>query len=618
MGKNQKTVNEDQMTDIIRLLPDSLANQIAAGEVVQRPASVVKELIENSLDAGAGEIQVIIRDAGKSSIQIMDNGTGMSVTDARMCFERHATSKLKTSEDLYAIRTMGFRGEALASVAAVAQVELKTRRAEDELGTLIVIEGSIFKKQEPAACNPGTSILVKNLFYNVPARRNFLKSAPIEMKHIIDEFQYHALGMPESSMRLFHNDLEIYNLPAGKLGKRIVNLFGKNYQEQLVTCHEDTDHVKVWGYIGKPEYAKKTRGEQFLFVNKRYIRNNYLNHAVITAYEGLLPPDYFPFYTLFLELDPAHVDVNVHPTKTEVKFIDERAVYSVIRTVVKQALGTHSIIPSIDFSNDVNYSLDSKLGGASASRTMADLNYERLRSGEFQNLRNWETVFEGLTERVAGAGPEIAGGKAGSSPEISTDAENFPGIVSPATFQLHNRFILSQIRSGLMIIDQAAAYQRISYEKFMKNLMDRSGNAQRLIFPVTIELNPTDLSLVMEIMGEINNLGFEVETFGGKSVIINGIPSGMNNFSEKEIFENLIEQFKLNRDKLKLDIQENLARSLSRYASSRYIKKLREEEQGLLIDQLFACANPNYTPTGEPVYTIFTLNQIDDLLKKKS
>ena len=605
------------MADIIHLLPDSIANQIAAGEVVQRPASVVKELLENCLDSGATEIQVIIKDAGKTLIQVIDNGCGMSMTDARMSFERHATSKLVTGEDLYAIRTMGFRGEALASMAAVAQVEMKTRRPDDELGTLVAIEGSSFVKQEQVSCNTGTSVTVKNLFYNVPARRNFLKSAPVEMKHMLDEFQHIAIAAPQVAMKFFHNDLEIYNLPAGKLGKRIVSLFGKNYQEQLVGCQEDAGEVNVWGYVGKPEYARKTRGEQFLFVNKRFIRNNYLNHAVFTAYEGLLMADYFPFYALFIDIDPSQVDVNVHPSKTEVKFLDERGLYSIIRSVVKQALGTHHVTPSLDFDTDVNFSLRKEFGGTQAARTIADLNYERIRSAEFGKPGNWESLFKGIpADGIGFNGMERSPGLAAGSLQAEIqDLGN--GTALPATFQVHNRYILAQVKSGMMLIDQAAALNRITYEKFSGNLTERSGHSQRLIFPVNIELNSTDYSLVMEIMEEINALGFEMEAFGGKSVVINGVPAGMDHFNEKEIFEDLVEQFKMNRDKLKLGIRENLARSLARYASSRFYRRLQDEERRQLIDQLFSCSNPNYTPAGDTVYAIITLNQFEDLLKNK-
>ena len=342
------------MADRIQLLPDSIANQIAAGEVVQRPASAVKELIENSIDAGATHIKLIVKEAGKALLQVIDDGHGMSPTDARMSLERHATSKIRKAEDLFTLHTMGFRGEALASIAAVAQVEIKTRMASDELGTLLVVEGSDVKRQEPTACEKGTSISVRNLFFNIPARRNFLKSNPVELRHIIEEFQRLALANPEISFSLIQTDELVYDLPQGKLSQRIINLFGKAYQQQMAACQEETDLVKVTGYVGKPAFAKKTRGEQFLFVNRRFIRSNYLHHAVMNAFEGLLGENSFPFYVLFMEIDPRHIDVNVHPTKTEIKFDDERAVYAVVRSAVRQAIGTHNLSPGLDFDADVN------------------------------------------------------------------------------------------------------------------------------------------------------------------------------------------------------------------------------------------------------------------------
>ncbi|MFN7188453.1 MAG: DNA mismatch repair endonuclease MutL, partial [Cyclobacteriaceae bacterium] len=379
------------MPDIIQLLPDSIANQIAAGEVVQRPASAVKELMENSLDAGATRIRLIVREAGKSLIQIVDDGSGMSATDARMSLERHATSKIRTADDLFRIRTMGFRGEALASIAAVSQMEMKTRQAHEELGTLILVEGSEVKKQESVACEKGTSISVKNLFYNIPARRNFLKSVPVEMRHVTDEFQRLALANAEVAFSLWNGEELMYDLPAAKLQQRIVGLFGKAYQQQLAHCEAEVTMVKVQGFVGRPESARKTRGEQFLFVNNRFIRNNYLHHAVMNAFEGLLPDNSFPFYVLFIEIDPKHVDVNVHPTKTEVKFDDERAVYAVVRAAVKQGLGTHNLVPALDFSADVN--LVQKLqSGGSAGR---DVFYEeQWGSLQQRNLKNWEQLYE--------------------------------------------------------------------------------------------------------------------------------------------------------------------------------------------------------------------------------
>jgi len=617
------------MTDIIHLLPESIANQIAAGEVVQRPSSVVKELIENAIDAGAQSIQVIIKDAGKSLIQVIDDGTGMTLTDARMSFERHATSKIRKSEDLFKITTMGFRGEALASVAAVSHVEQKTRVENEELGTSIIIEGSKIKSNEPIATIKGTSIEVKNLFYNVPARRNFLKSNSVEMRHIIDEFQRASLGRPDISYRLFQNDMEIYNLPAGKLVKRIVNLFGKNYQSQLVVLEEKTPHLEIHGYIGKPEFAKKTRGEQFIFVNKRYIKNNYLNHAIQIAYENLLAKDYYPFFVLFLEIDPGHIDVNVHPTKTEIKFIDERTIYGIIKATIKQSLGQHNITPSIDYSTDVNLDLSRDFGGAHSLRTSTDLDYERFRlSGREQsNLKNWENLFEkeGLPESefIPNESPYnksderiILESRANNREGLEDSPQNFNQVLS--TYQVHGKYILSQVKSGIMFINQVAAHQRIVYEKYLNVLLNNSGTTQRVLFPITIELNPADYSLAMDIKDEIVALGFDFDIFGNNSLVINGIPADITSVNEKEVFEGLIEQYKLNKEKLELKTKENLAMSMARYTSLKEGKVLNLEEQKSIIDQLFGCKNPNYSPFGESTYFILGIEQVENKFKKRN
>ena len=381
------------MPDIIQLLPDSIANQIAAGEVVQRPASAVKELMENAIDAGATSVKLIVKEAGKILLQVIDNGIGMSETDARMSLERHATSKIRKAEDLFTIRTMGFRGEALASIAAVSQMEMKTRLATQDLGTLLVVEGSEVKKQEAVACEKGTSISIKNLFYNIPARRNFLKSNPVELRHIIEEFQHLALAHPHVAFMFVQGDEVVYDLAPAKLSQRIISLFGKSYQEQLAACSEETSLLKVTGYVGRPEAARKTRGEQFIFVNQRFIRNNYLGHAVSSAFEGLLPDNGFPFYVLFIEIDPKHIDVNVHPTKTEIKFDDERAVYAVVRSAVKQALGAHNLAPALDFKGDVN--MVSKLNSSQPLTKEQYYDEQFGNSLQRSNLSNWEKLFEG-------------------------------------------------------------------------------------------------------------------------------------------------------------------------------------------------------------------------------
>jgi len=607
------------MSDIIHLLPESIANQIAAGEVVQRPASVVKELIENAIDAGATNIRVIVKEAGKSLIQVLDDGRGMSVTDARMCFERHATSKIKTSEDLFRIKTMGFRGEALASIAAVAQVQLKTKIREDELGTLICIEGSKVIDTEPTATVDGTSLEVKNLFYNVPARRNFLKSNSVEMRHIIEEFQRTALSYPEISYSLFQNDMEVYSLPSGKLVKRIVNLFGKNYQSQLVAIKEDTTHFNLKGYIGKPEFAKKTRGEQYIFVNNRFIKSNYLNHAVMTGYENLMPKDYYPFFVLFIEIDPNHIDVNVHPTKTEIKFIDERTIYGIIMSAVRQSLGQHNIMPSLDYDMDINLDISTKFGGENSMKTSQELNYERFRVDprDKSNLSNWEELYEKADNQDPGSPADqyIIESDFHSEQTDNDGSSIQKEDLYPQTFQIHGKYIISPVKSGVMIINQVYAHQRIIFENYLDNLNANSGTTQRLLFPISMELNPGDYALIMDIEEEIIRLGFDFDIFGKNSIVINGIPSGMSDINEKEVFEGLIEQFKFNKKKLEISTFENLAMSIARYTSLKEGKVLNDEECRSLIDRLFGCKNPNYSPYGESTYVILELEQLEGYFK---
>ncbi|MBL6444862.1 DNA mismatch repair endonuclease MutL [Fulvivirga sp. 29W222] len=612
------------MPDIIRLLPDSLANQIAAGEVVQRPASAIKELLENSIDAGATDIKVIIKEAGKTLMQVMDNGKGMSETDARMSLERHATSKISKTEDLFSIRTMGFRGEALASMAAVSQMEVRTRQPQSELGTLLYIEGSELKKQEPVACEPGTSISIKNLFYNVPARRNFLKSNGVEMKHITEEFQRVALANPEVGFSLYQNDLETYNLPAGKLSQRIVNLFGKNYKEQLASCQEETAEISILGYIGKPEFAKKTRGEQFFFVNKRFVRSNYLNHAVMNAFEGLLPEGSYPFYVLFIDIDPVHVDVNVHPTKTEIKFDDERTVYAIVRAAARQALATHNITPALDFSADIN--LGSKMDFS--RETIKDKNYGQFRSSGSSNLQksnqeHWEKLFNehpgkgSLPQEIEREEPEGSMTLTFES-NLNTGSESEIMAVEhkKSIFQLHQRYIITQVKSGMMIVDQQAAHERILFEKYMGCLKSSKGASQQTLFPQTISLNPGDHSLVMEMEEELRALGFLVEPFGKNDIIIKGLPAEIGAANEKEIFEGLIEQFKRNKSELSIPRKENLARALAKRTALKNGVRLSEEEMSGLIDQLFACDSPNYAPNGQMTFYILELNKIDNFFNK--
>jgi len=618
------------MPDIIQLLPDAVANQIAAGEVVQRPASAVKELVENALDAGADKIQLILKDGGKSLVQVIDNGCGMSLTDARMSFERHATSKIRKAEDLFAIRTMGFRGEAMASIAAIAQVELKTRRHEDELGTCILIEGTEVISQQACSANTGTSVSVKNLFYNTPARRNFLKSNPVEMRHIIDEFQRVALANPQVFFTMHHDGQEIYHLPQATLKQRIIHLFGSNYNERLVPVEEDTSVIKLRGFVGKPEYAKRTRGEQFFFVNNRFIRDAYLNHAVLMAFKELLPEDTYPLYVLFIEIDPAKIDINVHPTKTEIKYQDEQTIYAIIRSAVKRSLGRYNITPSLDFDqeNSIEHLVTPKPFDEIVAPTISfnpDYNpfvtaekieretpVFRSNSG-YRNSpvpQNWDTLYE-ISRKE-----ESAQGEMHTQKSIAVDDQDLNKPSEQQLFQVHNRYIVSQIKSGVMVINQQAAHERILYERFLQQLENHTGVSQQSLFPQSVTLNSSDYELLKELLPDIRALGFDIREFGKNTVVVEGVPAELNNASETEILEQLLEGFKNNQSILKLDKRDSLARSLARNAATKAGVRMSLEEMNLLIDQLFACQMPNLALNGKLVITTFTLNELAERFEK--
>jgi DNA mismatch repair protein MutL len=611
------------MSDIIQLLPESIANQIAAGEVVQRPASVVKELMENAIDAGASEVTLIVKDAGKSLIQVVDNGSGMTDTDARMSFERHATSKITTSEDLFRIRTMGFRGEALASIAAVAQVELRTKTEKEELGTSIVIEGSAFKSQNNTSCKKGTTLLVKNLFFNVPARRNFLKSNPVEMRHIMGEFQRLALSHPDMTYSMYQNDMEVFNLKPGKLSHRIVGLFGKNYREQLVPCNEQLEDIALKGYIGKAGFVKKSRGDQYLFVNKRYIKSNYLNHAVTSAYENLIPDGSFPFFVLFIDIDPKRIDVNVHPTKTEIKFDDERQIYSLIKHVVKKALGTHNITPSLDFDSDTNFQLHAARHDASKGLTTEERNYGQFKAGdrELANLKNWEKLYEGALndETIDSQARKEAEDHEKSAPltfESALNSREKLADVQDAEkqkcFQANLSYIVTPVKSGIMIIDQQSAHERIFYEQYMEMLQKNIGSSQQLLFPETLELNPPDFSLVTELENEIRAVGYAFEYLGKNTIVINGVPSLMNVDSGKHVFQGVLETYKKNFLEYRDKNIENLARSMAINSGIKRGRKLGSTEMKNIIDRLFACSNANTAPNGQLIFYIIENNKIQE------
>jgi len=619
-----------KMPDIIHLLPDAVANQIAAGEVVQRPASAVKELVENALDAGADKIQLILKDAGKSMIQVIDNGCGMSLTDARMSFERHATSKIRKAEDLFAIRTMGFRGEAMASIAAIAQVELRTRRHEDELGTCIFIEGSEVLSQDACSANPGTSISVKNLFYNTPARRNFLKSNPVEMRHVIDEFQRVALSHPKVFFTLHHDGQEVYHLPAATLKQRIIHLFGREYNERLVPVEEDTSVINLRGFVGKPEYARRTRGEQFFFANNRFIRDAYLNHAVLMAFKELLPEDTYPLYVLFIDIDPAKIDINVHPTKTEIKYQDEQTIYAIIRSAVKRSLGRYNITPSLDFDQDnsmgqlvtpkpleeivaptISFNPDFNPFNAD-KKTEREIPFLR-NTGEYRASpipQNWDTLYA-ISKKETTLQQEIHEEKS-----ITANDQDISKPNERQLFQVHNRFILSPIKSGFMVINQQAAHERILYERFLQQLENHSGLSQQSLFPQSVTLNSSDFELLKELLPDIRALGFDIREFGKNTVVVEGIPADLNNIGEHELLEQLLEGYKNNQAILKLDKRDSLARSLARNAATKSGTKMSLEEMNLLIDQLFACQMPNLALNGKLVITTFTLNELLERFEK--
>ncbi len=612
------------MTDIIHLLPDSVANQIAAGEVVQRPASAVKELMENALDAGGSKIMLIVKDAGKTLIQVIDNGCGMSETDARMSFERHATSKIKKVDDLFAIRTMGFRGEALASIAAIAQVELKTKRIGDEIGVRIDIEGSEIKQQEATNCAAGTSIAVKNLFYNVPARRNFLKTDSVELRHIIDEFQRVSIPNPNIAFSLHHNNTQVFHLEPGTLKQRLMGLFGNSYNTRLVPVEENTGIVKIKGFVIKPDFAKKTRGEQFFFLNKRFIKNGYLHHAVQSAFEQLLPKDSFASYFLMLDVDPKTIDINIHPTKTEVKFEDEKAIYAFLRSTVKKSLGQFNISPSLDFDQEAHlYNMPLKpIDGIYRQPTIkVDENYNPFKTDKIQgaerelsNKSNWEKLYSRHADNQLAF--EIKKEEE-SQQTINTEWDNdLHESNKKLTYQLHNKYILTHIKTGFMVIDQQGAHERILYERMLDGFEKNKSASQQELFPKTIELNTPDFELMKELHSEIQTLGFDISEFGKNTFIIHGVPADTSAFDSVKLLEGLLENYKQNLLELKSDKRENLARSMARSTSIKSGKSLTQEEMHTIIDELFACRMPYSTPSGKPTITTFSSDDLDKRFKK--
>lgn len=599
------------MSDVIRLLPDHVANQIAAGEVVQRPASVVKELLENSVDAGATRITLVVKDAGRTLVQVTDDGRGMSANDARLCFERHATSKIRQADDLGAIRTKGFRGEALASIAAIAQVELRTRPTEDELGTRVLIEGSRVQAQEVIAAPAGTSLSVRSLFYNVPARRQFLKSDQVELKHVIDEFQRVALAHPGIAFQLLHNDQEVFNLPVANERQRIVHLLGRKYDERLVPVEEATELVRVSGFIAKPEFAKRSRGEQFFFVNQRFIRSSYLEHAVRQAYDELVSRDNYPSWFLFLDLDPAWIDINIHPTKTEVKFRDDRSVYAIVHAAVRRALGRHNITPSLDFEPEP--AILAAFAGmppapAAPLRPVPDWRPQDL--PHRPSPEGWQQLFgdSGDARHEAPEAPAVA--------QLLPSREADEGTGARPVFQLHGRYILAQLRNGFVVVDQQRAHERILYERALRALEKGGGTSQAQLFPVSVELNAADHALLMDLLPELAAMGFQLEPLSGRSVAVNGMPADCGDEDPAHLLEHLLEQVKHERSTLRNERHATVARSMARSATAQPPKPLAIEAMHDLIDRLFACEMPYYTPGGKPTLITFGLQELDERFER--
>ena len=565
--------------DIIQLLPDHVANQIAAGEVIQRPSSAVKEMLENALDAGSTEIKLFIKDAGKTLLQVVDNGSGMSKADLKMCFERHATSKIKSADDLFNIQSMGFRGEAMASIAAIAHVEVTSKLTDKELGTHLIIEGSKITTHEDCASLNGTSMKVKNLFYNVPARRNFLKSDQVEMRHIVEEFTRIALANPKVKMQLFHNNSELFHLPSSNLRQRIVNIIGDKKNETLVPIEEETTLVKITGFVGKPEAAKRTRGEQYFFVNKRFIKSQYLHHAVSKAFEEVIAYNYFPSYFINLNINPKLIDINIHPTKTEIKFEDENAIYAIIRATVKRSLGAYNIAPSLDFSQELSFDLDF------SNKEPKTLRQPTIKVDSTYN------PFEKKSEYKLDAAIE----KEWKQPTLSEefDSNNELNELS----QIGNHFIAVPNENGLLLIHQRRAHKRILFEYFKNILSQQKGQSQQLLFPKEINLNNTELEFIVSMQKELNAVGFIFE-FKDSTLVISGIPPECQEENLHGIIENLIEQAK-NSEQLNINQKDNLAKSLATSLAISEFKKLADEEMKSLKNELLKCKSPSVCPSGK-------------------
>ncbi len=613
------------MSSIIQLLPDHVANQIAAGEVVQRPASVVKELLENAVDAGATDIKLIIKDAGKSLVQVIDNGKGMSVTDSRLCFERHATSKIRQAEDLFSLHTKGFRGEALASIAAIAHVEMKTKQEQDELGTHIIIEGSKFVSQDPSVLPKGTSFAVKNLFFNIPARRNFLKSETVEFRHIVDEFQRVALAHPNIYFTMYHNGSEMFNLPNSNYRQRIVNVFSGKTNEKLVPIQEETEIVTIEGFVGKPEFAKKNRGEQFFFVNDRFIKSGYLHHAVMAAYEGLLPNGSQPTYFIYLNVPPNTIDINIHPTKTEIKFDDEHALYAILRSTIKHSLGQFNVAPVLDFDRDPNldtpYQYQNKTAEYptvqvdSTFNPFADEKPSKQFSGGSNSYKkqevagsNWESLYVGLkndtseVETFSFESEEVTASLFDEKEEEQTINR---------TYQIHKKYIVSPIKSGMVIMDQGRAHQRILYEQFLTNMTVHQASSQQLLFPLQMYFSNNELKLIAELQPSLENTGFVFEAFDTDSIHISGIPVNTTESQISIVLEQLLSDLQDGIPDSSFSQNDTIAKSMAKSLAVKTGTYLTEKEQENLVNNLFACKEPNVSPFQKPTFITMRVEDID-------
>jgi len=599
------------MSDIIQLLPDHVANQIAAGEVVQRPASVVKELLENAIDSQATTIKLIIKDAGKALVQIIDNGIGMSQTDARLSFERHATSKIKKAEDLFNLHTKGFRGEALASIAAIAHVDLKTKQENQEIGTHIKIEGSTLIFQENIATSKGTSVAVKNLFYNIPARRNFLKSNSIETQHIISEFQRVALAHPTVSFSFYHNENEIYNLNEGNLRQRIVAIFGKKTNEKLVPINEETEVVTINGFVAKPEFSKKKRGEQFFFVNDRFIKNAYLNHAVSSAFENLLSGGYFPTYFLYLTVPTHSIDINIHPTKTEIKFDDEKTLYAILRSTVKHSLGQYNVAPILDFERSASFDTpyDFKNKNTQTPRVTVNPDFNPFKSEEQKAInfpfkrettQQWESLYTGIDVQNIEVESEIV-----NTSLFSEEKSN------SKTYQIHNKYIVSSIKSGIVYINQNLAHQRILYEDFLENITVKEAASQQLLFPLELSFNKDDIYLIKEIKEDLENIGFLFDKILAETIVIKGIPVTITESQITIIIEQLLEDIKNDVPDASFSQLDIMAKSLAKSLAIKTGTKINLREQEEIVNKLFNCKQPDLSPFGKTTFVTINIDEID-------